>query len=86
MVRVLEWVGIAVPDEQTKTFTADQLSALSKLPPQAFISVGGGLSAQLAGWIYGFAGATAHLAMAVLAGIGAFGAILLKQRVDRTKA
>jgi tetratricopeptide (TPR) repeat protein len=28
----LEWLGKAVPDEQTKTYTADQLASLSKLP------------------------------------------------------
>ena len=28
----LEWLGKAVPDEQAKTYTADQLASLSKLP------------------------------------------------------
>ena len=28
----LEWLGRAVPDEQAKTYTADQLSSLSKVP------------------------------------------------------
>jgi tetratricopeptide (TPR) repeat protein len=28
----LEWLGKALPDEQAKTYTADQLAALSKLP------------------------------------------------------
>jgi len=31
--RFLEWVGKSLPEEQTKTYTADQLAALSKLPP-----------------------------------------------------
>jgi len=30
----LEWVGKRVPDEQNKAYTADQLSALSKLPKE----------------------------------------------------
>jgi tetratricopeptide (TPR) repeat protein len=29
----LEWLGQSVPDEQTKTYTADQLASLAKLPP-----------------------------------------------------
>src|SRR5215470_3564725 len=28
----LEWLGRAAPDEQAKTYTADQLASLSKLP------------------------------------------------------
>jgi tetratricopeptide (TPR) repeat protein len=30
----LEWLGRTAPEEQTKTYTADQLSALSKVPPE----------------------------------------------------
>jgi tetratricopeptide (TPR) repeat protein len=30
----LEWLGRSVPQEQAKTYTADQLAALSKLPPE----------------------------------------------------
>jgi tetratricopeptide (TPR) repeat protein len=30
----LEWVGRAVPEEQTKTYSAEQLAALSKLPAE----------------------------------------------------
>lgn len=30
----LEWAGKSVPDEQTKTYSAEQLSALSKLPTE----------------------------------------------------
>ncbi len=30
----LEWLGHSVPDEQAKTYTAGQLAALSKLPPE----------------------------------------------------
>ena len=32
--RFLEWVGKSVPQEQAKTYTAAQLAALSKLPPE----------------------------------------------------
>ena len=30
----LEWLGRSMPDEQSKTYSADQLGALSKLPSE----------------------------------------------------
>lgn len=32
--RFLEWVGLSAPEEQARTYTADQLAALSRLPPE----------------------------------------------------
>lgn len=31
----LAWIGKKIPDEQAKTYTADQLASLSRLPPEA---------------------------------------------------
>jgi PPP family 3-phenylpropionic acid transporter len=76
-VAAIEFIRTTVP--QRRAATGQALYT-------AIVSVGGGFSALLGGWISGFAGATAYLAMAGLAGIGAFGATLLKRHVDRTGA
>ena len=50
----LEWVGQSVPDEQAKTYTADQLASLAKLPPPVVdqLTMFGLIEAR--GGLYGF--------------------------------
>jgi tetratricopeptide (TPR) repeat protein len=50
----LEWVGRGIPDEQAKTYTAAQLSSLSKLPPPVVdqLTMFGLIEAR--GGLYGF--------------------------------
>jgi tetratricopeptide (TPR) repeat protein len=50
----LEWLGQSVPDEQAKTYTADQLASLAKLPPQVVDQLGMFGLIEARGGRYGF--------------------------------
>jgi tetratricopeptide (TPR) repeat protein len=83
--RFLEWVGKSVQQEQAKTYTARQLAALSKLPPEVVeqLSIFGLIEAHAD--LYGFRDLAAARQVAQLLGSGTPLSVITKSLRDIRK-
>jgi Tfp pilus assembly protein PilF len=83
--RFLEWVGRSVPQEQTKTYTARQLAALSKLPGEVVeqLSIFGLIEADAG--LYGFRDLAAARQVAQLIGSGTALSVITRSLRDIRK-